>query len=684
MKHNVTPAPLPTNQFVFEKIRSQNMIYVDKTQLIYNMISKPEYYFLSRPRRFGKSLLISTLKHIYLGNREYFKGLWIDQHTDWEWKEWPILLFDFNSISNGSENELKQGLHDALEDNLNPYHIKLTRTGLKEIFKETLIKLHKATNSKIVILVDEYDKPIIDHLDNEEQIQIAKKNRRVMKEFYGVLKDTEIGALIEFFFITGVSKLSQDSVFSELNTLNDLSMDKNYAALLGYTQDELDWYFADWIEQWCMEKNEHAETVKRRLKMRYDGFRFTEAEVYVYNPISILNALKKQSYESYWFRTATPTFLIKLLLQSDVSIPEIEHAELSAIQFDSFEPDNLNIIALMFQTGYLTIKNVIDKKDASRLYSLFFPNIEVKEAFLELLMIHFAQMKMYSSNHLLILNDLNHQRFQLAVDTMQSVFERIPRLDTHDSHFYHHFFYMMIKSACPTCQTIDKTDKMLMRIESKEHQFVINFSCHGSIQELLEQINSRKSSDGDTYKIAIHFDTNQRKIDDWHVEFPKTKAQALNKKPFSAKIYISSTFEDLKDHREAVYKTLRQWGQDVISMEDDVASDARPLDQCLENIFRCDVYIGLFAWRYGYVPPGQEKSITQLEYECARQAGKTCLIFLLHEDADWKIRFMDADRTQIEEFKRKLQTDHMVQFFKTVDDLKAKVSASLKDIHSGS
>jgi hypothetical protein len=177
MNKSVTPAPLPTNQFVFEKIRSENMIYVDKTQLIYNMISNPDYYFLSRPRRFGKSLLVSILKHIYLGNRDYFKGLWIEQHTDWEWKEWPILLFDFNSISNGNEEDLKHDLQDSLVHSLERYDIKLSTKNLKQKFKEALIKLNKATKRKIVILVDEYDKPIIDHLDNEAHIQIAKKKQ---------------------------------------------------------------------------------------------------------------------------------------------------------------------------------------------------------------------------------------------------------------------------------------------------------------------------------------------------------------------------------------------------------------------------------------------------------------------------------------------------------------------------
>jgi len=195
------PATLPINQFAFEKIRSEKMIYVDKTQLIYNLVSNPDYYFLSRPRRFGKSLLVSILKHLYLGNRKYFKGLWIDQHAEWEWKKWPILFFDFNSISNGNEQELKQGLHYALEINMDRYNIKLFKTGLKEKFKEALIQLNKATNSKIVVLVDEYDKPIIDHLDNEEQIQIANKNRRIIKEFYGVLKDIEAGPIYGRIFV---------------------------------------------------------------------------------------------------------------------------------------------------------------------------------------------------------------------------------------------------------------------------------------------------------------------------------------------------------------------------------------------------------------------------------------------------------------------------------------------------
>jgi hypothetical protein len=260
-----------------------------------------------------------------------------------------------------------------------------------------LIALKNAKNRKVVILVDEYDKPIIDHLDNEEQIEIAKKNRRVMKEFYGVLKDNEAGPLVEFLFITGVSKFSQVSVFSELNSLTDLTMDETYANLLGYTQKELDTYFVDWINLWQKNSEFSAQAINKQLKDRYNGFRFTISETYVYNPISILNALEKQSFGSYWFRTATPTFLINLLLKSDISIPEIEQAQLTPIQFDSFEPDNINIIAIMFQTGYLTIKDVRVNKLGNNMFSLNFPNVEVKEAFLELLMIHFAQLKHHSS-----------------------------------------------------------------------------------------------------------------------------------------------------------------------------------------------------------------------------------------------------------------------------------------------
>jgi hypothetical protein len=577
------------------------------------MVSNPNYYFLSRPRRFGKSLLVSTLKHLYLGHSAYFTGLWINKNTDWKWKEWPILIFDFNSISTGNEKELKQGLHDALDNNMDRYHIKLIKTGIKEKFKEALIALINAKNRKVVILVDEYDKPIIDHLDNEEQIEIAKKNRRVMKEFYGVLKDNEAGPMVEFLFITGVSKFSQVSVFSELNSLTDLTMDETYANLLGYTQKELDTYFVDWINLWQKNSEFSAQAINKQLKDRYNGFRFTISETYVYNPISILNALEKQSFGSYWFRTATPTFLINLLLKSDISIPEIEQAQLTPIQFDSFEPDNINIIAIMFQTGYLTIKDVRVNKLGNNMFSLNFPNVEVKEAFLELLMIHFAQLKHHSSNYLLILQDLEQQNFHSAIHTMQNVFERIPQLDTHDSQFYHHFFYIMINSACPSSRIIDKNDKMMLRIDSNEQQFVINFSCRYSAEELMKQIKTNSTFLNDFHKLAIHFDTDQQKIDDWDVEMSRPKPveipESLKNSIKTIKIFLASSKELSQERQEMALliqkennQLIKQGGYlELVIWEDLLHSFQKERIQNYfnEKMLECDVVVVLIGSKMG-------------------------------------------------------------------------------------
>ena len=494
--------------------------------------------------------------------------------------------------------------------------IKLSKKTLKQKFKEALTKLHKATNSKIVILVDEYDKPIIDHLDNEEHIQIAKKNRRVMKEFYGVLKDGEAGPLVELLFITGVSKFSQVSVFSELNTLTDLSMDENYATLLGYTQDELNTYFVDWIDKWCTEKQLHPQVVLEQLKNRYNGFRFSIAEEYVYNPISILNALKKQSFDNYWFDTATPTFLINLLLKSEISIPKIEQARLPKTHFNSFEPDNINIIAILFQTGYLTIKAVNWDKQFDALYAFDFPNWEVKVAFLELLMMRFGNISHYDFSHKTIIKDLSNQRFQLVVDTIGNVFNCIPPMDSHDADFFHHFYYMMIRSACPFGRVIETDNKIFIVVEMDHQQFVINFSCVYSTQELLMQINASRGitpPDSDVYKIAIHFDPKKCTIDDWDVEMPEQTPFIIPKDQINTiqktKIFIASSQDLAHERKEIVLWASRKNKKlieqnkyiDLVLWEDLLQSfqGQRVQDYFNQEMLQCDIVIVLFYSQLG-------------------------------------------------------------------------------------
>jgi hypothetical protein len=250
---------------------------------------------------------------------------------------------------------------------------------------------------------------------------------------------------------------------------------------------------------------------------------------------------------------------------------------------------------------------------------------------------------------------------------------------------------MLIRSACPFTRTINIEHKMVIMIEAENSIIFTAFSCSHSTTELInclkqeEDVHSLKQHAKKIVLIGIHFDMKKRGISDWTYEGFTSRSNEIHKpqdvsssiKKAGSKIYISSTYEDLKPYREAVYNTLRQWEIDAIAMEDYVASDKRPLDKCLEDISQCNVYIGLFAWKYGYVPPGENKSITHLEYERAVADKKPCFIFMLHEDAMWKRKLMDTDLSQVEQFRKKLQEEHTVAFFSSVDELKALISASL-------
>jgi len=686
----ISNALLPINKFNFEEIYTRQMVYVDKTELIYQMVSIPNYYFFSRPRRFGKSLLVSTLKHLYLGHQQYFDNLWLGQHTNWEWREWPILLMDFNSISCSNPEALLRGLSASLISNAQKYDIDLKQIDIKEQFKEFIITVSKKTKSKIVILIDEYDKPIIDHIPDD--IDIAKANRKIMKEFFGVLKDIEAGTLVELLFITGVSKFSQVSIFSELNNLNDLTMNTQFATLLGYTSDELRHYFHPWVQKWAEDKDLDELMIYKALKNHYDGFRFSSSNKKVYNPISILNALYKQEYQNFWFGTATPTFLINLLVNQHFSLPKIETITLNEDDFNSFEPDNLNPASLLFQTGYITIDDV-QFIDNSNKYKFDFPNIEVRQSFLRLLMIKYGRLSASDnlSGHFRINQDFTNKRFALGIKRIQDILTIVPEFDNQNHDWFHQFFYMLIRSACPFTRTINIDHKMVIMIENETSIIFTAFSCSHSTTELIKclkqdnEILSFKQFDKEIILIGISFNIKKRVISEWTYEgfsitsdeVPIKPNESSDAKKSSSKIYISSTYEDLETHRKAVYDTLRQWQIDVIAMEDYIASDKRPLDKCLEDVSQCDVYIGLFAWRYGYIPQGQNKSITHLEYERAQATQKPCFIFMLHEDAMWKRKFMDTDLSKVEQFRKKLQKDHTVAFFSSVDELKALISASL-------
>jgi len=360
----------------FEDLLQGNFLYVDKTEYIWQLIKPSQaMYFLSRPRRFGKSLTLSTLKAVFEGKKELFKGLAI-YDKPYDWKAYPIIHLsfgDYNPINNTSDklNAYLQSKIMAIAQSLS---VKLQMpTDPSDAFGKLIDKLSE--KERVVILVDEYDKPILDNITNPN----IKEIQKCLKGFYGVLKDRNHQERL--LFVTGVSKFSHVSLFSDLNNLSDITMDARYATMLGYTQEEFESNFKEQIEQ--VEKKQslnHADYLQK-IKAWYDGFRFEENSESVYNPVSVAKFLEQGGkFKNYWFATGTPSFLLELIKEKRFDFEKALNEPATDIAFSAYEVDNLEVLPLLLQTGYLTIKDSFQQFDMTY-YNLCFPNIEVKSAF---------------------------------------------------------------------------------------------------------------------------------------------------------------------------------------------------------------------------------------------------------------------------------------------------------------
>ena len=372
---------LPLSIQVFSKLIEGDYLYIDKTRDIYNLFAEGgQYYFLSRPRRFGKSLLISTLGEIFSGNKELFKGLWI--YDKIEWIKYPVIQLDLSKVSFKTPEILENALGMWVEKIAADFNIQLDHgLFLKEKFGQLLEKMSQ--KQKVVILVDEYDKPIIEFMEADE-IETAKKNRAVLKSFFSVLKGSD--AFLRFVFFTGVSKFSRVSVFSDLNNLRDITLSKQFALLLGYTETELMHYFEPHITQLADEAGISKQQLSKEIRHWYNGYSW-DGKNFVYNPFSILNLFTEKSFENFWFASVTPTFLIKLIMRKQSEIREFENLPVQSYTFDSHDIENIDIAALLFQTGYLTIKEITTKGITKvKTYHLSYPNKEVRDSFLTYLL----------------------------------------------------------------------------------------------------------------------------------------------------------------------------------------------------------------------------------------------------------------------------------------------------------
>ena len=426
---------LPIGIQTFRKLIDGNYLYVDKTKNIHRLIVHGSVYFLSRPRRFGKSLLISTLNEIFEGEKELFKGLWIYK-ADYAWEKYPVVRIDFSRKKAESRDDLKDFILYRLKIIADKYGVSLERNQYDEAFDELLTKLSGI--NKVVVLIDEYDKPIIDNIENKD---LAVELREILKGFYTIIKACD--EHIKFVLLTGVSKFSKAGVFSGLNNLEDISMDVRYSSLCGITGKEMEGCFEEHIGRLTeFEGIEQPELIEK-IAYWYNGFCFSRSCEKVFNPFSALLLFKKLSFGNYWFESATPSFLIKLIKEKGFDLNRLDRVKVGESAFSSYEIENLKVVPILFQTGYLTITGY-DKERME--YTLAYPNFEVKNSMTECLAeaYSFVERELVHGYAWKLIDALRGHDFDAFFDTLRVFFADIP-YDLHipKEKYYQTVFYLI-------------------------------------------------------------------------------------------------------------------------------------------------------------------------------------------------------------------------------------------------
>lgn len=511
---------LPIGIQTFKSIRENNYIYVDKTKLVYELAQRNNgSYFLSRPRRFGKSLLLNTFRELFSSNEKLFQGLWIHDKWDWSQKN-PVIHLSFDSMDYqgmGLDNAIAYELKKWSEH----YGIVLITDTYKSQFKELLIKLSEK-EGKIALLIDEYDKPIIDFLEQDELAQ-AQKNQKIMKQFYSVLKNSE--DYLRFFFVTGVSKFSRVSMFSDLNHLKDLTLQPDYTTIVGYTQEELEFYFEKHLqaaqETLEIDRTELLDT----MRVWYNGYSW-DGKNKVYNPFGILNFFDEKWFFNFWFTTGMPNFLVKVMRNKLVF--DVENSKINVIELEKYDIENLELIPLLFQTGYLTVKS-IDRK--TREMILDYPNNEVRESIYSFMIDSLAK-----NHHRHGADVTNRDLLKAFQDTdLERIKELINGLlaglpseayDKKSEGLFHgliHFIFqllgMYIKSEVHSSK--GRADSI---VETATHVFIFEFKFNQTAKVAMQQIKDRKYAD--KYRpsnktiigIGVNFVSADKEINQWLTE----------------------------------------------------------------------------------------------------------------------------------------------------------------------
>ena len=502
----------------FQGLREDGYVYVDKTAFVYEMAASGKYYFLSRPRRFGKSLLISTLEAFFLGKKELFKGLAIEQ-LEPEWKQYPVFHLDLNTGLYNAPPALDERLIHHLKGWEGLYGIVPTDSqSLATRFEVTIKRAYEQTGMKVVILVDEYDKPLLQSLGNKE---LQDTYRAMLKSFYGVAKSMD--AYIQFAFFTGVTKFSKVSVFSDLNNLKDITMDARYATICGITEDELHSVFDDEVGQMAQSLGISKEACYEQLKQEYDGYHFRHNSVGVYNPFSLLSAIDSQEFNDYWFETGTPTFLAETLKRNNYELENLTREEVSSDLLGSLDSIDQNPLPLLYQSGYLTLK---DYNPDFGTYTLGFPNGEVERGFTRFLFRYYAPIRIYESDAFIknFTIEVRNGQPEKFMPRLEAMFANQDYQVVGDTEIYFHNVTSLVFKLLGFYTDVERhtTDgRMDMLVQTKDYIYIFEFKIDKSADEALSQIEEKqyaKPFETDTrklYKIGVNFSTTTRRMDGW-------------------------------------------------------------------------------------------------------------------------------------------------------------------------
>lgn len=503
----------------FESLRKDDYFYIDKTALIYQMVKTGRYYFLSRPRRFGKSLMISTLEAYFQGKKELFTGLAMEK-LEKDWIEHPILHLDLNTGKYDKPESLDKMLEDALAYWEELYGTRPSESTFALRFAGVVERACRQTGQRVVILIDEYDKPLLQAIGNEE---LQREFRNTLKSFYGVLKTMD--GCIKFAILTGVTKFGKVSVFSDLNNLKDISMDRRYLTLCGITEQEIHENFEEALHELASMQNMTYEEACDELKKRYDGYHFTYNSEGIYNPFSLLNTFDKNEFGNYWFETGTPTYLVELLKRSHYDLSHMANVETDADVLNSIYGDE-EPIPVIFQSGYLTIKGY-DKEFG--LYRLGFPNKEVEEGFMKFLVpfyTHFSKVEAPFEIQKFVM-ELRAGDIESFMKRLRSFFADTPyELVSDQELHYQNVLYIIYKllGFYVKAERHTSDGRIDLVLQTDKFIYIMEFKLEGTAEEALAQINEKRYAlpfEMDTrrlFKIGVNFSSKTRNIEKWIVE----------------------------------------------------------------------------------------------------------------------------------------------------------------------